>query len=368
MNKEKVIKTILIFSVVLGVIGAFKIIPSFTKGTSEETSQDLGIPIEAIKAKKETIKECISYMGTLEPKETFEVSAKIPTTIKEIRVDKGDAVKKGETIALLDDESIKGKINTININIEKGKLNLEYLSKEEEKYRFLFKEGAISEAAYDKIRHEKEMADLQLKELISTRRELLINLEDTVIKSPIDGVIRVINYAPGDIAMMGKPIVIIDDVSSYKVVVPVSESDLKILGEDTYANLYISGESEIITTNISKISSSLNPKTRIGEVEFDNLGMRSIPIGTSIRVEFILKEIKDALTIPGDSIKELADRRVVYVIEGNNVKEVEIKTGIKNGNSVQVLEGITEDKFIAKGDIYKLFDGAKVYIFKGVTP
>jgi RND family efflux transporter MFP subunit len=212
------------------------------------------------------------------------------------------------------------------------------------------------------------MAEAQIKELYATKDELIISLEDTLIKSPINGVVRTLNYSIHELAMVGKPLTIIDDVSNLLVKVKVSESDLKKINKETSVLLTISGTQQKVRSRVSKIMPSMNPKTRIGEVEIADLELEdtnNIVLGSSVQAEFVINEENNTLAIPMDSIKQLNNKEVVYVIKGNVVKEVPIKSGIRVGDKAQVLEGLEIGDKIALKNINKLYDGAKVYIFKG---
>lgn len=314
--KKSITKTKILFILLILIIGiiGYKNIPvqsnEITPVNDEKPQKNLGIPTEIVKVTKENLVEKISYIGTIQSKETVLVSPKIPAEIVELNIAEGDYVKKGEILARLDDSNIRAKLKTIETKIEKTKINLEYLSGEEEKYKILRDEGAIAKSVYDKIKHEKDMAEAQIKELYATKDELIISLEDTLIRSPINGVVRTLNYSIHELAMVGKPLTIIDDVSNLLVKVKVSESDLKKINKETSVLLTISGTQQKVRSRVSKIMPSMNPKTRIGEVEIADLELEdtnNIVLGSSVQAEFVINEENNTLAIPMDSIKQLIE-------------------------------------------------------------
>ena len=151
----------------------------------------------------------------------------MPGEIVELNIKEGDYIKKGEIIASLDSVSIEAKLNTIEAKIDTIKVNLDYLKVEEERHRDLLEGGIIPQSLYDKINHEKNLAEMQLRELEATRNELSVNLQDTILISPIDGIVKIINSSIGETVPMGKPIVIIDYYKDATIKVNVSEYDLK---------------------------------------------------------------------------------------------------------------------------------------------
>lgn len=333
-----------------------------------ELEKDLGIPVKTVKTVEQKLARKISYVGTIHPKKTVQVSAKAPLQITELNIQEGDYVRKGENIAILDSSAIKAKLQTIEVKIEKTELNFQYLSKEIEKYKVLYGEGAVSKSAYDKMIHEKNMVEMQLKELYATKNELYTSLQDNIIRSPINGIVRNVNYSSGDLATIGKPVAIIDDVSSFTIKVNVSESDLKKMTRETPVLLSISETGKKLESKITQIMPSLNPKTRIGQIEIRDLELKdmdNIVIGSSVLVEFVIDEVDKALVVPADSIKQLADKEVVYKITGDIVEEIPVKTGIEVGDKIQITQGLEEGDEIAFNNINKLYNGAKVYVFRG---
>lgn len=373
MNKHQWKKMIflLLLLLMISVLGYKKISGVSTKQAniaSEGAVDDLGVPIEITEVKKEKLTEKISYIGTIYPRDTVEVSSKVSAEILAMEVQEGDFVKKGQVIAKLEDAHIVSKLNTTQAKIDTMEFNLQYLKKEEEKYGILFEEGVISEGAYDKIKHEGGMVEMQLKELYALKDELAVNLKDTLLTAPISGVVKKIHYSVGDLAVMGKPIAVIDDVSALLVKVNVAESDLAKIREGIPVFLTILGMEDKVAATVTKIMPSLNPKTRIGEIEIGSIKLEEnvqVMVGSSVETEFIINEINEAHVIAADAVKQLTDRAVVYKVEKDAVSEVPIKTGMRMGDKIQVIEGLKEGDKIAIKNMDKLYEGAKVYIFKG---
>ncbi|WP_313755621.1 efflux RND transporter periplasmic adaptor subunit [Tissierella sp.] len=333
------------------------------KKTNIIIEEDLGIPIETDKIIKEVIVEKLNYIGTIYPKDTVELSFKMPAEIIQLNIKEGEHIKAGDIIGRLDDSNIHAKLDTIQAKLKTIELNINYLSQEESKYRELLDNGAIPQNAYDKIKHEKDIAEMQLKELESTKIELELSLRDFVLISPIDGIVKNLNASIGEIALTGKPVALIDTEESI-VKVNIGEMDLDKVKKDMEVNLALIGIENKINAKVTKIMPSINPATRIGEVEIANINGQFIS-GTSVEVEFIISKVDEGLTMPLNAIKELKDTSVVYKIVDNHVEEIPIKTGIKVNNRLQIIEGLEEGDIIAIKNLNKLYDDAKVTIFKG---
>ena len=412
MKKNKLFFIIPIVLLIVGGVTVFKDV------AAEEVSIELGIPIKVANVEIGHLIEGINYIGTLNPKNSVVLSSKITSQVVEGNVQEGDSVKKGDIIAKLNDsqsvaalQSTVKKIETMQVSsaylneevetyntsspmvkkIETLEMNYEYLSDEDEKYRQLFENGAIAESAYDKVKHEKDLLKMQLEEVKASSEdaykqlenqknsteaqirelnakvnELKISIADTEIVAPISGKVRMLYYKTGDLAMGGKPFVIIDGTEGFIAKVNVPEQDLEKISVGSKTLLKVTGVKDEIQANVTRIMPSVNANTRIGEVEIGiALGGMDIAIGTSVEVKFITDEMKAGVVISKTAIKKLKDKEFVYVIKNDVAYEQAIKTGLVVGDSVQVIDGLNVAEEIAVNNLTRLYDGSKVYIAQG---
>lgn len=328
--------------------------------------EDQGVPIEVEEVKKEDLIRKRLYTGTIYPKETVELNFKTPGKISALNVKEGDYVKKGAVIATLDGSSLEASLKTMESKKETINKNKEYLKGEEEKLNQLLEGGAIPKSKYDELIHEIDILEMQLKEIDAQKFEVETNKRDLILSTPISGIVKVVNGNVGGIAGGGQPLVIIDHNKDATVKVNISELDLEKIKVGTKVNMNIFGEEKEIKSKVSRIVPNINPKTRIGEVEIQNVNSKKgLIFGSSVPTEFIIDEFKSQETISKNSIKILNDKEVVYKIEEETVREIPIKTGIEENNRVQIIEGVKPGDKLAIGNLDKLYDGAKIYVYKG---
>lgn len=419
MNKKKLILIVIVLLVILAAV--VKNINSVS-GSKESIAleSDLGIPIELETVVKGNLTETINYVGTIEPKSSTTISPTISGQIVQAYVEEGSNVNYGDVLIRIDDSQLRAsletaqkKLETINTNynylvneindfyetnpllkqLETAQSNYEYLKSEKDNYSSLYEEGAIPKTtldkleqetnnayfkleelkatiqnSYDNLVHEKDMASKQMEELNSSINEFNVKIEDTVIKAPISGVVKMIEGDVGDLAVVGKPLVAIDDNKELIVKVNVSERDINRIFVGNKAVLKISGLEGKINTAVSKIIPNVNPNTRIGLIELGPIHNEKSSMlfsGNSAEVEIIANEAKDKLIIPKNSIKNLNGKDMVYLYEGGVVKEIEITTGVTVGESTEVTNGLKEGDKIATTNLSKLYENSTVYVFKG---
>ncbi len=419
MNKKKIILMVIFSAVILAaVVKNFNSAPNSKESAAKES--ELGIPIELETVVKGNLTQTINYVGTIEPKSSTTISPTIAGQIVQVYIEEGSIVKYGDILIKIDDSQLRAsletaqkKYETLNTNynylvneindfyetnplikqLETAKSNYEFLISEKDNYKSLYEEGAIPKTTYDKLEqetnnayfkleelkatiqnsydklvHEKDIAAKQTEELNSSINELKVKIDDTIIKSPISGVVKMLEGDVGDLAVIGKPLVAIDDNKQLIVKVNVSERDINRISVGSNALLKINGLENEINTAVSKIVPNVNPNTRIGLIELgpiQNEKSTMIFSGNSAEVEVIISEAIDKLIIPKNSIKNLNGKDMVYLFEGALVKETEIKTGITVGVSTEVISGLKEGDKIATTNLSKLYENAAVYVFKG---
>jgi multidrug efflux pump subunit AcrA (membrane-fusion protein) len=168
----------------------------------------------------------------------------------------------------------------------------------------------------------------------------------------------------GELAMPNKPALIISSTENQKIVINLSEADLKKVKKDTRVEFKIGTNDEIHLGQVTYVSSNLNPATRVGTVEVLINSSKVYSSGSSAEVKFILSEIEDQILIPASSIKTLTDKNVVYIYKEDIVREREIELGRKTGNMYQVLSGLEVGDVIAENNLDSLYDGTSIYTFE----
>lgn len=422
MDKKKYI--IIVVALVIAVIAGSVVVKNIKNKKAEDAATvqtDLGIPIELTTVSRDNMVEDISYIGTIASKKSAVVSPAIGGQIKEIYFEEGSMVQVGDLLAKIDDEQLSASYATSQRKLETLKTsnsflnaevssfystnplvkkletltsNYEYIKGESEKFKKLYDEGAVSKSAYDKIKqeedtlffqmnelkatiddaynklsHERDMTGSQINELASAMNEMAIKIEDTLIKAPIEGVVKKIYYDEGDLAIMGRPFADIDNNDELLVKVNITESDLNKIEVGNKAMLKVKGLSNEITSTVSKIIPNVNPSTRIGIVEIGPIKAEegvSFVSGNSVEVDIVIDEVQDKLIIPKSTIKILSDQSIVYLYQDGMVKETPITTGLTVGENIEVVEGLKEGDKIAVKNLSKLYKDAKVYVFKGV--
>lgn len=241
----------------------------------------------------EMISQNLILNGQTAAKRKVQVKAEASGRISKINFNKGDRIKKGDVIAIIDSTDLPAKLTSAKALEEQRRL--EYLAAQK-----LNKEGFQNPAQLAASLAFYELAKSQTISL----NYLLTNMN---IKAPFNGTVNDRMIETGSYIKTGDPVVEIVDFSSMLVSAQISENDIaKIkLGQKADIDL-VNGSSASATTSF--INADANPATRTFEVEFEIKNPKTLLLaGTSAVVNLPVIEkrahfISPALLLLDDKI------------------------------------------------------------------
>ncbi|HUV31243.1 MAG TPA: efflux RND transporter periplasmic adaptor subunit [Acidobacteriota bacterium] len=287
-----------------------------------------------------------TFTGSLEGEKQAVLYAKLAEAVEAVNVREGQTVTEGQVLLVLDKygpSSRYSSVLSVYRNSEKNFSKMEYL----------FKEGAISESAYDAARTEYEVNKAAF-DAVSRLVE---------IRSPIAGVATSVAVSEGDLVQLGQVLATVATVERLRVKFAVNEEYIgrfRIGSEVTVSSEAVGGK---LVGQATSISESADPVTRSFEVEVlvDN-AEGVLRVGTFVRIDVVLQALDGVLTIPRPSVVTLNNQPVVYIVRGDVARKKSISLGLDLGPSVVVDEGLAAgDTLVTLGQNF-LTDGIKVNI------
>jgi len=207
--------------------------------------------------------------------------------IKNMAVNEGDIVKKGDLLYEIDTRDIDSAKSQVELAISQATLALQMNRSQYNnvltnllRHKRLFKKGMVSkydlenlQLAEANMKRMVEISQKQVEQAKEKKREVMNQYKYLSIKAPNDGVIVAKRANEGEMAIPGMPAVILTDLSELRIVVEISEINLKhvVLGKEV--NVEIPSINFKTVGKISSIIPSSNPMTHKFKmkVEFDML-------------------------------------------------------------------------------------------------
>ncbi|HTK38910.1 MAG TPA: efflux RND transporter periplasmic adaptor subunit [Pyrinomonadaceae bacterium] len=408
--------------VALALVASYLYLRNRSAETEEEKKEDVVVSVKVAKVGKGPIANEISAIGTASAAKQSTVAASISAQVTEMGTLKNALVQKGDVIAVLASKDLDAQRREAQAALDEAKLNLETLQKVTipqtsaqtekdladakagadnaravyERRKDLFAKGGISlkEVEASKLAFENAENNLRLiqknarlntsavnpnsrsisEAKIRQAEDHLKNIEAqaglAVIRSPITGVVTDQFQFQGEFASAGAKLVTIADIS--EIIVKAQFADSSIGGMKTGDEVTIYPNNvpdESISGRVTLISRSTDPTNRTVEVwaNFAN-GRGLLRPGDSVKFVVAASPENEALTVPLSAVQFEAsnsDEGTVMMVDANSIAhETKVKTGIKNGDKVQILDGLNEgDTIVVEGN-YELPDGTKVEVAK----
>ena len=312
---------------------------------SEAKEQEV-VSIKVATAIIDTVKVDETYTAELKPfKENNITPAAQGLHIKQILVDVGDQVWEGQVIAKLDDTTLK------QLEIQLATTQDTY-----DRLKPVYEVGGVSEQQF--IQTENTLN--ALKEQVDQLRK------NTVIKSPISGVVTARNFEVGDL-FASMPLFHIMQLDKLKATVDVSEAyytnvaigDKVSFETDVYPGRVFEGQ-------VSRINPAINAATRTFTVEvtIPNKDKELRP-GMSSRAIFHMGE-HESVMIPAVAVKKQTGsaERYVFVIKDGKAEYRFVKDGKRVGENIEITSGLKFGEQVAITGMTSLLDGCDVEIVK----
>lgn len=287
------------------------------------------------------------YTSNIEAYVTNNIAPQSVMRITAINVEVGDFVKKGQIVAELD-----------KIQLQQAELQMKNKEIEYNRLKGLYEAGGLSKSDLDAIELAYEVSRTTYENL----------LENTVLRSPVDGVITARNYDKGDMYSMSAPIYVVEQISPVKMLVGISEVDYtKIKKNDTVEIAVDAFPGKVFKGKVNRIYPTVNPGTHTFNVEIVVANKdRVLRPGMFARVT-VLFGINHNPVIPDVAVVKQtgSGERFVYVLnEDGTVTYKSVKLGRRISSEFEVLSGLSEGEIVVTGGQVRLKDGVKVEVSK----
>ena len=317
---------------------------SKTNETTNAPAQAAPI-VSVVSATAEDIDVVNTYTSNVEPFATNNIMPQTAGRIVNINVEVGNKVRKGQLLAKMDD-----------VNLAKTRLQIVNDSTELSRLTELYKIGAVSQADYDLAKLSLEIARKTYSNLV----------ENTLLRSPINGVVTARNFDKGDMYSMTQPIFVVQQISPVKMLINISESLFTQVNKGMEFDISVEaypGETFKGKVNLIYPTVSATTHTFPVEVICENADQRLRP-GMFARVTATFGTNHHVVVPDVAVVKQMGSgEHFIYVLQPDNtVKYQLVEVGKRLGNKYEIISGVNEgDKVVTEGQI-RLKDGVTVQV------
>jgi RND family efflux transporter MFP subunit len=350
-------------------------------------------------AERRSVGSTLTIAGEFKPFQDVSIHAKVAGYIKEIRVDVGDHVKAGQTLAILEIPELAAELSGADAAVRRSR---EEIRRAEGDLARAQSAHAAAHSAYARLKQaaearaglvaQQEIDDSQAKDLeseaqVSSSHAALSAAQQQLqvaeanqkqyaalsgysrIVAPFSGVVTARYADTGALIAAGTsggsqslPVVRLAEISKLRLVLPIPESVAAQIHLGDPVKARVQALNQDFVGKVSRFADSLDRQTRTmeTEIDFDNRDGHLIS-GMYAETQLSLREKKDALTVPLQSVaRNGEDATVLAVNPDNSIEERHVKLGLEDSVRVEVLSGLTDKDRVVIGNRSQFRSGQKI--------
>jgi HlyD family secretion protein len=400
------------------IVGAgLLLLPSCSK-KEQETEPE--VTVQAANAAKQTIRQMIRTEAVLFAKNQAAITPKIIAPVKTFYVNRGSRVHAGQLLAVLENRDLaaaetetKGsyhqaeatyQIETTSAlpeewqkaeyDLKAARENYDAEQKVYDNRKNLFQQGALPRKDYDQAavaliqaKSQYEIASMHMAALQSAgKKQQLKSAEGQLIsakgkyegaaaqlgysevRSPINGVVTDRPTYPGETPPPGTPLLTVMDTSSVIAKVHIPQDQAKLLKAGDAAAIAAPGDIEV-AGRVTLVSPALDPNSTTVEVwvEAPNADGHLRP-GAAVALKMTAQTVNDAVVVPASAVLKTPEGATsVMIISNGHARQVEVETGIRDEDHVQITKGLAGGELVIVRGSYGLPDKTKVKVAEADT-
>lgn len=284
----------------------------------------------------------INLIGETKPYSSVTLYAKVSGYLKEVKVDKGDQVKKGQILAVIEspetDKDYQGALSEA-----KNKSNIA------NRMRTLLGKGLVSQQEAEQAISNEEVAKARLD-------SQAVQKGYEIIRAPFSGTVTARYADPGALMQNATnsqtsalPVVTVAQLEELRVYVYLDQKDAPYVSKGTPVEISLPDRPDQVRTGtVSRLSGELDSRTRMLLTEIDLENKKSdLVAGSFLKVSLNVKT-PQYLEIPMEALVLKQDKSYTPVVQKNNtVTFKEIKVADNDGKKIHVLSGLEEGETVA---------------------
>jgi RND family efflux transporter MFP subunit len=301
------------------------------------------------------------------------LGVRVPGRIEEYLVDEGETVKAGQALVRLDDRNYSAALQEARASLHLARANLDLRRKEMARSQELHERNVASLADLDVKQNQLRVAQAEIERLVARIAQLEIDLEDTVLRAPADGVVLEKFKEVGEIATPGGfagsgELIRLANMSELRAEIDVNEADLsKIeIGQpaevvpDAYGDRRYRASVVKLYPQINRQKGTLKVEVKILEPD------EKLRPDMSVRITF-QREAKaapggeGAVLAPRAAVRSEAGSSYVWVVTQGRLRRQAVETGGDAGSGrVIVTSGLAGGEALVVSDASGLGEGDAV--------
>ncbi len=323
--------------------------------------------VEITEITTSSISDQVRSYGTIRAQDVVTIIPQVSNRITHIHADLGDTVRQGQMLAKIYDVPFRDALGQAEAQLRQSRASYVRDSTAYQRQLQLFDRGASSSSELENALSAFHSSKAQYESAQAALTQSRENLDNTEIRSPVNGVVLNRMIAEGDLARTGDPAFEVANLVGFETRLFLPMQDWEAVTVGLPVAMRLSNRDEVAANGIiSRISPQLNPSTGLGEVVVSLTdAVRSVRQGVLVDSRITLRTNENTVVIPRSAMIEQVETYIepetntveirrkynAFVAVGDTIaRQRELELGLQQGERVEVLAGLEAgEKLIVTG-------------------
>ncbi len=294
-------------------------------------------------ARVEAIREVerVDAVGTIEPRRKTNVAGQILATILEIKVNAGDAVKRGDPLVTLDDRELQAQSREAAAAISAAEAELSLREQDLARYRKLYADKAVTREDLDRMESTYKVAAAQLRRAREQTSRIDIQLTYTKIRATADGLVLDRFVDPGDLAAPGKPLLTISDPAELELHAGIREGLAGFVHPGLELPVHIDAVGRDLIGKVREIVPQAEPTSRsvLVKIALPSDQTKGLYNGMFGRIAIAIGD-RERIVAPRAFIDRVGQLDLALVQGDKRIERRFVRVGSRYGDKIEILSGL----------------------------
>lgn len=312
-----------------------------------------------------------SYVADIQAIQFVEIKPKVVGFVKEVLVDEGQLVQKGQPLFRLTSDSYAEAVKESEANYKQVQAELEMANYETERVQRLVDKQIFSPIRLEQVKREREVARMKVEQARAQMQRAQMEYQYTTITSPFTGYVDRIPYKVGSLVSQESLLTTVSDISEVFAYYKVNESEYlrfkraQLRGEDLQetenvelvlpdgSTYMYKGRQETVEGDFERGTGSIAFRVRFPNPE----GLLKHGVTGKVR---LMTHMDDVYLVPQKSTFEIQDFTYVYLVDGDGVAKVRSFNPIERYQNYYITQDLPAGSYIVYEGLQTVKDGMKI--------
>jgi membrane fusion protein, multidrug efflux system len=330
------------------------------------------LPKEVVTAAPVEIRQTLSLSGSLRAVDMATVKARVAADVRQVLVREGESVRAGQIVVVTDGTEYEARVAQARGNLDAARAQLEIATKTRDNNRVLVEKGFISRNAFDNAASQYAAAEANVAAARGAMNIVQKSLNDTVIRTPISGLVAARYVQPGEKVSPDNKLLDIVNLQKMELEAAVPTSDIAQIVIGQPVSLHIEGLPETFEGKVARINPSTQTGSRSVLVYVQVANPKNVlRVGMFAEAQLVLRAKQGVLALPQSAVRKDSQGAFVYTITNGQLSKTAVTVGIdgRSGEDylTEIVSGLDFGAQVVRTDMGNLQTGTRVRVAAPAT-